>query len=415
LLQSTEENKTKALTDYYIGDIYFQDELYRQSLDYYKKSLKYYIHLKDKASQARVYLEISDMYNQLDYPFDSVMNYSRLSLHLSKESGDSINYYSTLSRQGELYYDRDPKRSKIYLLQGYRFLPARRPSLAAFLSLVYSKLNQPDSARHYLQISLADSLKSKSGELIYLAGAYVTRGEVKQNLAFKYLEKAYLRRDFDFKKNIHSQLYQIDKQYDLNRKENENARLVLANRNKIIYIGILFVVFLVVVIILLLLYILIKKYLIVREHMAHELKIKQTMNEQKQTMLIANLQTKIENTLRFNHLKQGMPKQKEIENFIEVITSKSLMTMKEWNYYINEVNLIFEKRISDLKYKNPKLTQSDLIVIILMCLKVDIFKCSNLLNTTKDTIYIRRKKIKKRLGLNPEVDLDVWIEQNIVN
>jgi tetratricopeptide (TPR) repeat protein len=419
LLQATEENKTKALVDYNIGDIYLQDELYRQSLEHYKKSLYYYIRLKDIASQANVYVRISDMYNQLEYPIESVMYYSDIALKLSKESGDSTNYYSILSRQGELYYNHNYNRSKKYLLQGYRFLPAQRSELAAFLSVVYSKLNKPDSARYYLHISMADTNDTKSKTLKYMAGAYVAKGEGNQNLAFKYMEKAYLNRDSDFQKNIHSQLYRIDKQYDLTQKERENEHLIIANRNKVIMIGVLLIMFLMAVIILLLLSIREKKnqaeYLIEKQSLEYDIKAKEVEIEQKRNLLISKLQNKAENTLRFNRVKLGISKQENLESFIEEIIRQSILTGTEWQYYIDEINIIFKNKITILSDINSDLTQSDFIIIALICLGLDVFDSCKLLNMTLSTMYTRRKRIKKRIGLNSDIDLDKWIEVNIAN
>jgi len=419
LLQATEENKTKALVDYNIGDIYMQDELYRQSLEYYKKSLKNFICLKDMTSQARVYVRISDMYNQLEYPIDSVMYYSGLALKLSKESGDSINYYSILSRQGELNYNHDYNQSKEYLLQGYRFLPAQRSSLASFLSFVYSKLNKPDSARYYLQISLADSSDSKSEKLKYMAAAYVARGEGNQNLAFKYLEKAYLNRDSVFQQSIHSQLYRIDKQYDLTQKERENAALVLANRNKVILIGFLLIVVLIAMIILLLFNIRDKNkqalYQMEKQRMEFDIRAKENENEQKRKLLISKLQNQIEIAVSFNQLKSRLSLPIKHETFIEEINKHSIMTEKESKYYLEEVNHLFGGKVINLTKKYPELTRSDLSVIVFLCLKVDIFDCCSLMNMPLNTMYKRRNTIKKRMGLNAEVDLDKWIEQNMLN
>ena len=418
-LNNTAEKKLKGLVDFKIGYIYTIEELFNQSLYYYKKSLDFFIRSNNIKYQAYTYRQISDIYYQLNYPFDQVIHYSTLALKLSLESGDLTNYYSILSRQGELYNNFDYKRSKEYLLQGYRFLPAQRSELAAFLSVVYSKLNKPDSARYYLHISMADTNDTKSKTLKYMAGAYVAKGEGNQNLAFKYMEKAYLNRDSDFQKNIHSQLYRIDKQYDLTQKERENEHLIIANRNKVIMIGVLLIMFLMAVIILLLLSIREKKnqaeYLIEKQSLEYDIKAKEVEIEQKRNLLISKLQNKAENTLRFNRVKLGISKQENLESFIEEIIRQSILTGTEWQYYIDEINIIFKNKITILSDINSDLTQSDFIIIALICLGLDVFDSCKLLNMTLSTMYTRRKRIKKRIGLNSDIDLDKWIEVNIAN
>ncbi|HJV76761.1 MAG TPA: hypothetical protein VJ602_00145, partial [Paludibacter sp.] len=147
LLKETNENNLKGLVDFKIGHTCMQDELFNQSLEYFRKSQRYFIISKNQNYQAYVYLAISDMYSRLNYPFDSVMYYSNLALRFSKQSGDSINYYSTLAQQGELLYDKNYTRAKEYILRAYRFFPINRSYYGAYLSYEYSKLNKPDSAK----------------------------------------------------------------------------------------------------------------------------------------------------------------------------------------------------------------------------------------------------------------------------
>jgi tetratricopeptide (TPR) repeat protein len=419
ILNNTGEDKLKGLIDFKIGYVYTQDELFNQSLDYYKKSLKFFIRSNNINYQAFTYREISDIYYQLNYPFNIVIHYSDLALKLSKESGDSINYNSILSRQGELYFDRNNSRSKDYILQAYKCFPNQKTYYASYLSLLYSKLNRTDSARYYLKISIADSSDSNPSLLKYLAGAYVAKGEGNQNLAFKYLEKAYLNRDSVFQQSIHSQLYRIDKQYDLTQKERENAALVLANRNKVILIGFLLIVVLIALIILLLFNIQDKKKRVVyqmdKQRMEFDIRAKENENEQKRKLLISKLQNQIEIAVSFNQLKSRLSLPIKHETFIEEINKHSIMTEKESKYYLEEVNHLFGGKVLNLTKKYPELTLSDLSVIVFLCLKVDIFDCCSLMNMPLNTMYKRRNTIKKRMGLNAEVDLDKWIEQNMLN
>lgn len=415
-LHKTDERRLKAETYYNMGRICMEDELYIQSLDYFKKSLKYSILLKDNCSQTYVYREISEIYNKLNYPIDSVMYYSALALKLSNDRGDTTNYYSILSQQGEFYYNRDNFRSKKYLLEGFQHIPALRSYYAAFLSLVYSKLNKTDSARYYLQISLADTLNLKVKTAEYLAQAYVAIGKENYNQAFKFLENAYLSRDSVFQKRFQSQLYWIDKQYDLTQKERENTELKTAIRNYVNLIAISVIVLLITLIIILLIKKQHKKtqvlYQMEKQRMEYEIKTKEAENEQKHKLLLTRLQNKVDNTLRFNRLKKGLSDQKK-EAFLEEIAKQLIFSDREWQYYIDEINNIFEKKITNLPDNNNELTRSDFIVITHICLRLDISDSCNLLNMSKDTMYHRRSIIKDRIGLNREVDLEEWVIQNI--
>ena len=412
-LNKTGENKFKGLLDYYIAEICSEDELYTYSLQYYKKSLNYFKLSNDLDFQAYDYRDISNMYFRLHYPFDSVMYYSNQALRLSKAQGDSINYYFILSRQGEMLYNRNYALANKFIHQGYRFFPDRRSYYAAFLSYTYSMLNQRDSAQYYLNISLSRPLNIKTKVITYMAAAYASKNEGNNDKAFHYFEKAYLFRDSVFEQSIQSQLYRIDKQYDLSKKEAENSKLKINTRNQVIVIGLLTIIVLIGLIIFLILSNRYKKKQI--EHraeklqMEYDINVEKVENNQKKELLLSKLQNRIENTLHFNRLQMGLLQNEKLDDFKKKISEQAILSEKDWEYYMLETNHIFDSKISNLSGVNPQLTQSDLIVITLICLRVDISNCCSLLNMKKNAMYHRRKIIKDRIGISKDIDLEDWI------
>jgi len=415
LLNETNEEDLKGLVEYKIGYIYTQEGIFIQSINYYKKALTHFRYSKNIKYQTFTYREISNMYVQLHYPFDSIMYYSDLALKLSKEAGDSINYYSTLGLQGEILLYKNYRRSKESLLKAYRFFPSNQLNYAPFISLTYSKLNKPDSARYYMNISLKDTLNKNTKLTTLIAGAYVALNSGLFQQSFKYLEKAYNLRDTIFQQNVRSELFRIDKQYDLAQKEKENTALKIANRNKIIWITLLIIGILFIVTIALIINNRHKikqvEQSIEKQSMEYKIKIKQSENYQKRELLVSKLQTRIENTLQFNRLKTKILQQEKLDVLIAEMTKQSTFAENELKNYIDEVNLLFNGIIISLKEKYTDLTQSDLIVIALICMKVDVSDCCNLLDMSKNTIYTRRKTIKKRIGLEKEIDLEDWLIQ----
>jgi len=414
ILQNTTENDLKGLVKFNIGDIYFDDEIFNQSLPYYKKALNYFIVSKNLKYQAYAYREISDVYNQFYSPFDSVMHYSDLALKLSKQTGDTLNYYSILAQQGELLYDKDYARAKEYLLKGFQHFPVLRPNYAALLSYTYSKLHKQDSARFYLNISAKDTLKSKYNVTQYFIGAYIAKDEGNIDKAFKLYEKAYFIRNTFFKETIRNQLYRLDKQYDLTQKEKENAALKISNRNKVIVITLFIIIFLIGMIIFTILHNRNKRNWIIhsmeKQKLEYEIKVKKTENVQKRTLLLSKIQSKIDNTLKLNQLNLGISSSEKMEAFLKEISTQSVISDKEWQDYIKEVNQIFDNKIKNLKNVNYQLTIIDIKVITLICLKVDISNCCSLLSMSKNTMYHRRKIIKERIGINKDLDLEEWIK-----
>ena len=117
----------------------------------------------------------------------------------------------------------------------------------------------------------------------------------------------------------------------------------------------------------------------------------------------------MDNTIQLNRLKMGLSKQVKLDDFIKEITIQSTVSQDDWDFYIDEVDHIFDNIISVLSASNPQLTPSDIKVITLICLRMDISDCCNLLNMSKETMYHRRGIIKKRIGINNKVDLEEWI------
>ena len=413
ILKPIELNDLKGLVDFEIGYIYMFDEIFTESLIYFKKSLNYFINSKNIKYQAYAYREISEIYYQLNYPFKKVMYFSNLALKLSKQSGDSLNYYSISGQQGELLFDKNYTLSKEYLLKAYRYFPILRPNYACLLSYTYIMLHKPDSANYYVLIANKDTTHTKYNIGRYFTSAYVAKYEGNKDKAFYLYEKAYSMRNKFFKQSMISQMHAIDKQFDLTKSESEKAALKIDNRNEVIVIGLLFILVLVVLIIFLMVHNRNKKIqmedMIEKQVLKNSLEEKETENNLKKELLLSKLTLRMQNTLQFNRLKMGLSKQVKLDDFIKEITIQSIVSKEDWDFYTQEVNQIFDKKISGLSESNPQLTPSDIKVITLICLRMDISDCCNLLNLSKETMYHRRGIIKKRIGLNSKVDLEKWI------
>ena len=418
ILKSTDYDDLKGLVDFKIGYLYMLEETFNESLIYFKKSLNYFISTKNFKYQAYAYREISDIYYQLNYPFQKVMNLSNRALKLSKQSGDSLNYYSILGQQGEMLFDKNYFLAKEFLLKGYNYFPLLRPNYASLLAYTYIKLNKPDSANYYIQIAMKDTTQTKYNVGRYFTGAYVAKFEGDKDKAFSLYEKAYSMRNKYFKQSMISQMHIIDKQFDLTKSESEKAALKIDNRNKVIVIGLLIIIVLGGLIIFLMVHNRNKKKqmedLIEKQVLKNSLEVKNTENNLKKELLLSKLTLRMENTLQLNRLKLGLSKQVKLDDFIKEISVQSTVSQEDWNFYTQEVNHIFDNKISGLSASHPQLTVSDIKVITLICLRMDISDCCNLLNMSKDTMYHRRGIIKKRLGLDNKVDLEKWVWELII-
>ena len=413
ILAGTNENRLKGLVAFNIGYIDMQDQLYDHSLDYFRESLKYFELAGDNKRKAYAYREIGNMYHQLNYPFDSISHYLDMAARLSKEVGDSINYYSILVRQGQLLLGKNDYRSKEYILKAYEHFPISKPYNAAYLAKAYSGLNMLDSALYYLRISLADTSNTPYRIIGLHAAALIFRSKGDYKAAYHYLDKAHTLRDSTYQQNMRSQLYRIDRQYDVAQKERENAQLKIYNRNMAIWIALLMIAGLTTVIVFLLINNQHKKKHAIdateKQRLKYESETTQIRNAQKRALLDVQLHNKIDNTLKFNKFKRGYQQKEKIEAFIQDLAQQSIIAEKEWAGYVDEVDELFENGITKMKSEYKELTIADLIVIALISLQVSITDACNLLDMTKNTMYTRRGTIKKRLKLNEDTNLEKWI------
>jgi len=413
LLKLTTEDKLKGLVAFNLGYVCMEEKLYRLSLKYYKKSLTYFLVNKNLKYAAYSYREISNMYNILKYPIDSVMKNIDIAIKLSKEDGDCRNYYYLLTRKGELLCDVNYLYSKECFLKGYQKYPEYKEYNAAYLAYIYSKLKMMDSAQYYLSVSLTNTPKNQYNVRCYYTAAQMAIDKNDFRTGYEYLFKVIRFNDSVYNRNQDEQLYKLDKRYDLTKKETENAILTIANRTKVIWITLLIIVVLVVMIIFLLINNKSKKKQasleLEKQRLIYEAGTTMINNNKKRDLLLLRLKDKIDNTLKFNKLKKKILQSEKLNEFMETIAHQSIISEKEWQYYIDEVDSLLDNKIKHLQINHSEITHADLIVISLICLNVSITDACVLLNMSKNTIYTRRKTIKKRLNIFSNADLEEWI------
>ena len=419
ILKHTEEYNILGLSLFNKGYIYKQNEIYREAYDNFKNSLELFQKTENKRYMISAYLEISNMLLQLNAPFDSIMYYSNKALDLANEIEHASLKYQIISRQGELLSDVDYRTATNYLLAGYNNEPFLQKRNASFLAYTYSHMGMSDSAMYYLDISKSGILDTESEIFRYLAQAKIYDNESNYKKALHSMEKAYLKQDTVFRNKLQKQLYHIDKQFDLTEKEKENTKLIISNRNKVIAIEILIIGVLAILLILTLAVINHRKkqtaYRINQHKLEFELRNRQLELEKKKELLMSKLKQRIELTLQFHNLEQKRVRTSKSDDLLAMITDQIMLKESEWAYYIDEADSIFGNKLSVLQSKYSELTAHDMIVIVLICLEIGVPDSCNLLNTSKNTMYIRRKRIKKRLGIDSEADLSAWLYNYVVD
>lgn len=422
ILEKTDEHTITGLVYYRICNLYLQNEFYSEADRNIDKAIFFY-----KKAKANVYLyyayrtKAECLYRQRRAIKD-IIRAADTSEKLALENKDSAFYYEILTFKGKINIDSNT----IYAKQNFLKVNKNKKFNHMFnnrftdilLTYTYSTLQMPDSAKFYLEKSKVDSTEMDIVLLSEIANSHVNKSFNNFRSALFYQEKAYVTREKLYTQNNKELLVRIDKQFDYNKKEQQRAQLEIANQQKIILIITLCALILAGIIVHLKIQQIHKqkqnKLELERQSLNYEIQNRKRENEQNIKILQSNIKNKIENTLKFKRLNIGLIKQEKIDDFIAEITQQSVVSEKELHLYMVEADKLYGNRISSLKINFPQLTFSDLVVISLISLGIDFNNCCILLDISLNTLYTRRKRIKKHLGIDKSIELEQWVNYNIV-
>jgi len=401
-----------ALVYYHFGFLYSKDEYLEKALQNFKLSQQYFHRAKNNNNEAYAYREMAICMDNTGRDINSVMHFYKLAQRLAQQAKDTINYLDiTASLANTLIIKtKDYQTAKNYLLESYHYYEGAG-YYNNMLSMAYAKLNMPDSAQYYFQKALPDTITLKNKVETFLAGAYVEKACGNYIKSLNYCLKYDENRNLFIAKTRQAQLYRIDKQYNVNKKNIENAQLKITNRNMIIYVGLMIVLVLLGIVFLLSIQ---KKRR--DEHINHQLERERLLAEieKRRLSLFAKLQSRIESTIKFEELKLKLSNGNELKsNYMDEMLNQFVLTEVEWQSYIDEINLIFNNFIEKLSFDFPTITIADKIVIALITLQLDITSTCSILGINKNTMYRRRNTIKERLNLDKAVDLEEWLLEKV--
>ena len=150
--------KFVGLTYTRLGELFYNNDIAKASLYFYKNALKYYIVVKNY-SLANPYRNIGSAY-YLDHQPDSALLYYRKAKLTAKATNKTFVYSSALSESAPIYYDLGYVDSAFMMIKAALLLPCSDDSrLAQYYTLGYlfTKESLYDSAVIYLEQSIKRS------------------------------------------------------------------------------------------------------------------------------------------------------------------------------------------------------------------------------------------------------------------
>lgn len=359
------------------------------------------------------YKVIGDMYYYSDYPPDSSMLYYAKAAHLAATLKDWTMLSTIRGKMGFVLYPSEPKRAISLFREASERDSTNRNLYNIYLSYTYVQIQKADSASYFLRLAERSKEGIQDSLAYFLSRSYIggTRKDYRQ--AFEDFQRAYFFNEKDLQKKEQNQLYRIDRQYDLTEQQNENLELKVANQNKTLLISAM-----VILLLGLFIFFLIKRSKSKRRRaqlearnkaLQYEMELRRIESKQKQELLLEKLKQKLALTLQFRKIQdRPLPVEKQGEIMDQIIQAV-VLHKKEWEYYTNEVNELSGNGLTKLQETHPCLTKSDLIVIALIYLGIGISDSCLLLNMNKETMYTRRKRIRKHLSIDEQTELEKWL------
>ena len=267
----------------------------------------------------------------------------------------------------------------------------RRYMYGGHIAEYYLSRNQLDSAEVYINILSKDTLYNVwSKEHYYSLKSQVlaARGQYKQ--ALEILSSLHDWQTTEIENTAYARAYTIAQRFDVEKERERNLKLQLDKQIMLIYIVLLILLILIGIIIT----------LVWHYRNQHKLALKEA---EMQRLIISNQKKQI--TLH-HKIREIL-----IHQRLDGINGKQNQTQirDPINELYTDVDVIYESALTNIKKQYPALTQTDMMVIALMFLDLSIEDCCLLLNMTKESMWVRRKRIKQHLGLSADTNLDEWI------
>ncbi len=392
---------------------------------------------------------IAGVYNNMNMA-DSALYFYKISLSAVRKSGNQLALAKTLTNIGECYINQGDYQQAIHSFREAKSIYAKvdAPKYCCFINLsfghIYLATNSLDSSEIYLKKALEcsfsiDYVSVYERALKTLYGLYETKGDF--HSALTYYKKYNTYYDSIRSADIQLRLAELETKYETEKKEQEILKMkheqeIHKTRETALTAGIAGII---IIFLLIIIGIWQKRR---KDKLIH--KQKELMYVQEQKLADAALEKsklkeeELQQTLVYksrqlsSHALHMMQKnsllqeiQEELKGLsehaeekgdvkrINFLLNQSLRSDKDWDVfklYFDEINPNFFNQLKDI---NPELTSNDLRLSALIQLNMNSKEMASVLNISPNSIKSARYRLKKKLALDAEADLEHFI-RNLV-
>ena len=416
-----------------LGRLYNIYEKHTDALKHFNTSLKFIRKNKELQSHS------TNIYYSIAITYGRAKEYKKAITYL-----DSCTYFNSINKKrllddnayvtvekGYIFLKTDQlKKAKIYLEKGHHFFDKQQGKYriisALYLGDLYAKERKWRKANKYYKYSLQVLNKSiahrdkKVEVLKKLSFTYKKIGDLSKAYTYLNNSKAISDSLFNIKKAVNSDLFKMNNRYektiDIKNKLIKNQNDIIEKKNIIQSRLKLILFFIIFVVISLIIFVLMKRKL---KKMSYETEQQEKKNryereknseimEFKSRELTVNALKLIEkdNNIKelLEELKEVAPdKHKEIKHRI-LKGNKNMW--EDFNKRFIEVNTSF---YNHLRKKHSDLTPTEEKHCALMKLNFDSKEMASILNITLSSVHISRHRIRKKMGLKRDDNLNSYI------
>lgn len=422
-----------GLVNYHIGN-------YGKALEYLNKALEHEGDISNRQILVSIYNDLGLVYDDLE-DFDKSLNFHFKSLEIAREIEDFRSVSYSLNNIGLVYISSGKyEHAYDYYIRSLEIKERENDLLGIAsaqinISNALFRLGKYDKAIQYVKQSeeLAKRLKLKT-ILRYVYEMYFELYEAMGNyeLALANYKKSIKYKEAIFSQSKANQISEIQMRYESEKRAKEYELLKQKEKYRnfirrilVAGIGILVLIFGIVVWIVLLkrrkdiiinrkekllLQAELEKNEMVKREMQSEIEFKtkqlttHALNMMQKNKILSGLEDKIDEIMKVpsRELKRNLEK---LRNQLK----QSLNTRKDWELFKMYFEQVNEDFFNILIQINPALNKYDLRHCALIKLNLNIKEGASVLNVSPHTVKSARYRLKKKLNLGPEDDLNDFI------
>jgi hypothetical protein len=385
----------------------------QEAILYFKKSLAMAERKKRVLNMAIALSNLGGAYVALQQDDSAALVYKRL-YHIELKHGNPLANPTMLTTLGMSYQNRGHLDSAYYFLHLGRHaayevnVPYAITQALDALGLYHLEA-RPDSAlfygrkllKHINGTALVDMRKT-----MYILSE--SHSKLKRfDSAFYYQKKLQAYSDSVFQKNQSQQIAQLEAEFDLKNKEREIKRLDFARQSEVFARNVFATGLVFVVIIAILVFAILRVGIRARKK---EIEAKNLLLDNftrkmvEKSELVEELRTQIE------QFRSEITEPKErIENVSQILNS-SILTEEDWEQFKGLFDQVHRNFFAELKLKHPNLTAAEVRIAALLKLNLSTREMASMLGISVESANKARYRLRKKLDLQPEQDLQEFIE-----